>query len=90
MEIVNRVESLIFRQALNYPIVQILQNKTVIINDKCLVDHFSEEYCIIQTPTVQYVLAGTNLRIKEYGDYVLKIESDGVKKIEIVGDNSEK
>ena len=32
MEMINKVESLIFKQALNYPLIQLIQNKTVIVN----------------------------------------------------------
>ena len=35
------------------------------------------------------MILGVNLRIKEYGDLVIRIESDSIKKIEIVGDKNE-
>lgn len=90
MEIINKVEGLIFKQVLHYPLIQVVENKTVIINDRCTVEHFSEEFCKIKTPHICYELTGVNLRVKEYGDFVIRIESDGVKKIEIVGDQNEK
>ena len=83
MEMINKVESLIFKQALSYPLIQLIQNKSVIVNDRCTVENFTEESCILKTPD------GVNLRIKEYGDLVIRIESDGIKKIEIVGDMDE-
>lgn len=89
MEMVNKVESLIFKQALNYPLIQLIQNKTVIVNDRCTVEHFTEESCVLKTPDHQYMILGVNLRIKEYGDLVIRIESDSIKKIEIVGDKNE-
>ena len=42
MEMVNKVESLIFKQALNYPLIQLIKNKTVIVNDHCTVENFTE------------------------------------------------
>ena len=50
MEMVNKVESLIFKQALNYPLIQLIQNKTVIVNDRCTVEHFTEESCVFKDP----------------------------------------
>ena len=35
MEIINKVEGLIFKQVLHYPLIQVVENKTVIINDRC-------------------------------------------------------
>ncbi|MGL4335341.1 MAG: hypothetical protein ACRCST_00500 [Turicibacter sp.] len=90
MEMVNKVESLIFKQVLHYPVIQVIQNKIMVINDQCYVDHFCDDNCVIHTPHGQYLIEGTMLRIKEYGDYVLRIESEGIKKIEIVGDKGEK
>lgn len=90
MEIINKVEGLIFKQVLHYPLIQVVENKTVIINDRCTVEQFTEEFCKIKTPHICYELTGANLRVKEYGDFVIRIESDGVKKIEIVGDQNEK
>ena len=45
---------------------------------------------MVKTPDCTYQLSGINFRVKEYGDFVIRIESDGVKKIEIVGDENEK
>ena len=59
------------------------------IRDSCTVENFTEESCILKTPDNRYVIFGVNLRIKEYGDLVIRIESDGIKKIEIVGDMDE-
>lgn len=89
MEMVNKVESLIFKQALNYPLIQLIKNKTVIVNDHCTVENFMETSCILKTPENKYIISGENLRIKEYGDLVIRIESDRIKKIEIVGDRNE-
>ena len=89
MEMVNKVESLIFKQALNYPLIQLIKNKTVIVNDHCTVENFTETSCILKTPENKYIISGENLRIKEYGDLVIRIESDRIKKIEIVGDRYE-
>ena len=89
MEMVNKVESLIFKQALNYPLIQLIKNKTVIVNDHCTVENFTETSCILKTPENKYIISGENLRIKEYGDLVIRIESDRIKKIEIVGDRNE-
>ena len=89
MEMINKVESLIFKQALSYPLIQLIQNKSVIVNDRCTVENFTEESCILKTPDNRYVIFGVNLRIKEYGDLVIRIESDSIKKIEIVGDKNE-
>ena len=47
MEMVNKVESLIFKQALNYPLIQLIKNKTVIVNDHCTVENFTETSCIL-------------------------------------------
>lgn len=89
MEMVNKVESSIFKQALNYPLIQLIKNKTVIVNDHCTVENFTETSCILKTPENKYIISGENLRIKEYGDLVIRIESDRIKKIEIVGDRNE-
>ena len=89
MEMVNKVESLIFKQALNYPLIQLIKNKTVIVNDHCTVENFTETSGILKTPENKYIISGENLRIKEYGDLVIRIESDRIKKIEIVGDRNE-
>ena len=89
MEMINKVESLIFKEAMSYPLIQIIKNKTVIINDRCTVENFTEESCILKTPDNCYLISGINLRIKEYGDLVIRIESDRIKKIEIVGDVDE-
>lgn len=86
---INKVESLIFKQALEYPLIQLIQNKTVIVNDRCTVESFTEELCELKTPDNRYLIEGINLRIKEYGDFIIRIESDRVKKIEIVGDRDE-
>lgn len=55
-----------------------------------VVEHFTDDFCMVKTPDCTYQLSGINFRVKEYGDFVIRIESDGVKKIEIVGDENEK
>ena len=90
MEMVNRVEALIFNQGLNYPLVQIIKNETVLINSQCIVREFTDEICQISTPEGGYHLTGINLRIKEYGDSFIRIESDGIAKIEIIKDGDKK
>ncbi len=52
-------------------------------------ENFTETSCILKTPENKYIISGENLRIKEYGDLVIRIESDRIKKIEIVGDRNE-
>ena len=89
MEMINKVESLIFKQALDYPLIQLIQNKTVIVNDRCTLESFTEELCELKTSDNHYLIVGVNLRIKEYGDFIIRIESDSIKKIEIVGDRDE-
>ena len=90
MQMLSKVESAIFKQTLHYPLLQVVENKTVIINDRCTVEHFTDDFCMVKTPDCTYQLSGINFRVKEYGDCVIRIESDGVKKIEIVGDENEK
>ena len=55
MEMVNKVESLIFKQALNYPLIQLIKNKTVIVNDHCTVENFTETSCNLKTPENKYI-----------------------------------
>lgn len=88
---VNKVESLIFNQVLNQPYLQLIKNKIVTINHRCIVNQFTDEVCTISTPEGRYRLSGKNLRVKEYGDYFIRIESDGIDKIEVIqaGDQHE-
>lgn len=90
MQMLNKVESAIFKQTLHYPLLQVVENKTVIINDRCTVEHFADDFCIVRASSCTYRLSGIDFSVKEYGDFVIRIESNGVKKIEIVGDVNEK
>ena len=89
MEMVNKVESLIFNQVLNQPSLQLIKNKIVTINHHCLVKQFTEDTCLISTPEGRYRLTGKNLRVKEYGDCFIRIESDGIEKIEVMQEEDE-
>ena len=84
MQMLSKVESAIFKQTLHYPLLQVVEN------NRCTVEHFTDDFCMVKTPDCTYQLSGINFRVKEYGDFVIRIESDGVKKIEIVGDENEK
>lgn len=83
MTIINKVEALIFNQTMSYPQLQLIKNATVIINTRCIVKNFTDELCQVANSEGQYLITGTNLRIKEYGDLFIRIESDGIKTIEI-------
>ena len=78
---IEKVESLIFKQALGYPLVQLVNNESVLISNKCSIKHFADDICIVQTPEGRYEVSGDNLRVAEYGDYFIRIESDYIEKI---------
>jgi hypothetical protein len=86
MEVLTKVESLIFRQSLSYPMVQVVKNRSVLINNRCVIKQFTDEDCILATPEGGYRIEGRNLRVKEYGDSFIRIDSDGIKKLELIGD----
>ncbi len=90
MELFHRVESMIFEKTLQYPSIQVLKNKEVIIQAQCYVKEFTDTRCVIHTPHGHYQIKGQNLSLNEYADFVLKIQSDGISQIEIVGDLLEK
>lgn len=76
------MESLIFKQALGYSLVQLVNNQTVLISNRCSIKHFTDDICLVDTPQGQYEVAGSNLRVVEYGDEFIRIESD---LIELIG-----
>lgn len=83
---ISKVEALIFNQGLNDCHLQLIKNQTILINNRCLVKEFTDDTCLISTPEGRYYLTGTNLRIKDYSERFIRIESDGIKKIEIIKD----
>lgn len=85
MEVLTKVETLIFNQKLNYPLLQLIKNKVVQINTACHIKEFNEDSCDIITAGGQYRITGSDLRVKEYGDSFMRIESSGIDKIEILG-----
>ena len=86
MEIIQRVETMIFEKTLQYPSIQILKNKTVIIQAQCYVEVFTDTECVIHTSYGNYKITGKNLSLNEYADFILRIQSDGILRVEIEGD----
>jgi len=73
---IEKVESLIFKQAVGEPLVQLVNNQTVLISNRCSIKHFTDDVCQVDTPQGRYEVAGHNLRVAEYGDHFIRIESD--------------
>ncbi|MCL1950956.1 MAG: YabP/YqfC family sporulation protein [Turicibacter sp.] len=76
---IKKMESLIFKQSLGYCLVQLVNNRTVLISNRCSIKQFTETGCHIIVPNGRYEISGQNLRVAEYGDDFVRIESDLIK-----------
>jgi len=76
-----KMESLIFKQALGYSLVQLVNNQTVLISNRCSIKQFADDSCLIIIPQGKYEIVGENLRVAEYGDDFVRIESDLIASI---------
>ena len=75
------MESIIFKQAVGYPLLQLVNNQTVLISTRCFIRHFTDDICTVETLQGNYEIEGTNLRVVEYGDSYIRIESDMIQNI---------
>ena len=90
MEVIERVEQLIFEKTSQHPSLQLLQNKLIVIQAKCEIELFTDELCFIKTPSATYQIKGSNLSLSEYADFSLQIKSDGIQAILVEGGVYEK
>ena len=90
MEVIGRVEQLIFEKTSQHPSLQLLQNKIVVIQAKCEIEVFTDHMCLIKTPSATYRISGKNLSLSEYADFSLQSKSDGIQGILVEGGVYEK
>ena len=85
MEISKKIEDLIFNTNATSNI-EIERNKIVTVSAKSEIMGFTESECrLAAAGGSSYKITGKNLRIKEYSDFYIRVESDNIEEVKIIG-----
>ena len=85
MKIAKKIEDLIFNtNAMSN--IEIERNKIVTVGAKSEIMSFTEDECRLDAVGgSSYKITGRNLRIKEYSDFYIRVESDSIEEVKIIG-----